>query len=874
MTRANIAARRSALVAARIMIVMAVLAISLTALPSGISAQGRTPEVAGRSSVQVPSPAEVLGYEIGERFTPVSGIERYLRTLADSSELVSLDTYGETVEGRPLLQAVVALPRYRARMDEILAANRELIDPDTPEERAREIAAENPAVIYLTYGIHGNESSSSEAALWTAFDLASGAPGVAGVLDSLVVVIDPAANPDGRDRYVNFFRQASLARPNPSPDLRERQEPWPGGRFNHYLFDLNRDWAWLTQLESRARLDRFLRYNPQVHVDFHEMGYASSYFFFPAADPVNDIFPDHILDWGARFGAGNARAMDAEGLLYYTGQVFDLFYPGYGDSWPSLMGAVGMTYEQGGGGRAGLLVERPDGTLLTLRERALGHRTTASATLRTAAAGRSDLLLGFAAIHREVDAGLDDVLLVPGSDAGRLDALVKLLRIQEVEVERATAEFQASATLHPGFDARDVFPPGTLRIPARQPRGRLAAALLRPENEFEAETTYDITAWALPYAYGVEAHSISGATGGDWVPWDADGPGPEPMSSLARGSYGYLLAPSFAHARALVDFLEEGGRAVSLSESFTLDGTAFPRGTLFFPRGRNEGLDARLATAGLEGAVVPIATGRVTEGPDLGTNDAAPISLPSIALVGGEGSSATSYGAHWYFLERILDVPFDALEHDRVGSVDLAEYDVLVVPEGSPVSAIDASGMDRIEAWVRDGGTLLAVGSAARDLAPRFDVEERTEPPGEGEVDEEEERLVQALRTREERELESRLDRVPGTILKTSLDPGHPLGFGAAAATYDDQIFVLSTGRAFEPEEHFSSVAYFPEGVDKVAGVVRERHLERMDRSAWLVEVGVGSGKVILFADDPLFRLFWYSGWQLWTNGILLGPAF
>ncbi len=871
MTKAGMVSRRGVPVAVTTAILLAIL---FAGLPGGTWAQEPVAVDPEGVLAQVPSPSEVLGYEIGERFTPVSGIERYMRALADASELISLDTYGETVEGRPLLQVVVALPRYRTRLDEILAANRELLDPDTPEERAREIADRNPAVVYLTYGIHGNESSSSEAALWTAHDLAAGAPEVAGVLDSLIVVMDPAANPDGRDRYVNFFRQSSLHRTNPNPDLRERQEPWPGGRFNHYLFDLNRDWSWLTQPESRARLDRFLRYNPQVHVDFHEMGYASSYFFFPAADPINDIFPDHILDWGARFGEGNARAMDAGGLLYYTGQVFDLFYPGYGDSWPSLMGAVGMTYEQGGGGRAGLVVERPDGTLLTLRDRALGHRTTASATLRTAAAGKTELLLGYAAMHREVDSGLDDILLVPGSDVGRVDALVELLRMQEVRVERATSEFQAAATPHPGFDSRDVFPPGTLRIPARQPRGRLAAALLRPENELDATGTYDITAWALPYAYGVEAHSTAGLSGGEWADLEGGVAELDPAALPRRGSYGYLLRPAFAHVRALVDFLEEGGRVVSLSESFTLEGTEYPRGTLFFPQGRNQELDAMLERAGLAGAVVPISTGRTTAGPDLGTNDSAPVSLPSVALLGGEGSSATSYGAHWYFLERVLDIPFDALDAEQVGSVELAGYDVLVVPEGNLVSRVGPSGMDRLESWVRGGGTLLAVGRAARDLAPTFEVEERSEPPSDEEVDEEEERLVRALRTREEREVESRLDRVPGTILRASLDPGHPLAFGAAAATYDDQFFVLSTGRAFEPEERFSSVAFFPEGVGRVSGVIRDRHLERMDRSAWLVEVGVGSGKVILFADDPLFRLFWYSGLQLWANGLLLGPAF
>jgi hypothetical protein len=285
----------------------------------------------------VPSPEGVLGYEIGAQFTDVAGVERYMRALADASDLVSVDRYAMTPQGRPLIQVLFALPRHRARLDEILAMNRELTDPETPELRAAEIAASNPAIVYLTYGVHGDESASPEAAIWTAFDLVTGSEGLSGVLDSLVVVMDPAANPDGRDRYVNWFRQAAQARPNPNPELRERSQPWPGGRVNHYLFDLNRDWAWLTQGETKGRLTRYLQYLPQVHVDFHEMGFSSSYFFFPAADPINTIIPPHVLEWAERFGQANAQAMDREGLLYYTGQNYDLFYPGYGDSWPSLL---------------------------------------------------------------------------------------------------------------------------------------------------------------------------------------------------------------------------------------------------------------------------------------------------------------------------------------------------------------------------------------------------------------------------------------------------------------------------------------------------------------------------------------------------------
>jgi len=820
----------------------------------------------------IPTPEAVLGYEIGDRFTDVAGVDRYMRALADASDLVSVDPYGTTPEGRSLVQVLFARPEYRGRLDEILAMNRELTDPETPEARAIDIAASNPAIVYLTYGVHGDESASSEAAIWTAYDLATGSGGLAGILDSLIVVMDPAANPDGRDRYVNWFRQAAQAGPNPNPELRERSQPWPGGRYNHYLFDLNRDWAWLSQAETRGRLERYLRYLPQVHVDFHEMSFTSSYFFFPAADPINTIIPAHVLDWAGRFGEANAQAMDREGLLYYTGQNYDLFYPGYGDSWPSLLGAIGMTYEQGGGGAAGTRIERPDGSILTLRDRAFGHRTTGNATLRAAADGKSDLLLGFAALHRTVDAGLDDIYLVPGADPGRADALVALLRAQGIEVERASEDVPAESIPHVGFQSREVLPRGTYRVRARQPMGLLAGALLRPDNFLEGTSAYDITAWALPYAYGVEAHSALRPAGGSWVP--VEGLLNEVPGATGLGSYGYLVRPSFTVIPGLVRFLAAEGRAVALSDTFSIGGTTYPRGTLFFPQSRNDELDARLSDAGLSGVAIPISSGRTTSGPDLGTEDAAPLTLPRVALLGGEGTSPTGFGAYWHFLEQVLEIPFDILAVDALSGVGLEEYDVVVVPPGSPNGVLGEAGMERLDSWIGSGGTLIAAGASARALAePLAEVAERTELEEEADPDRDE-RLDRALRTREEREIDRWREETPGTIFQVTLDPAQPLAFGADAGSLPGRVFILSSGVGFEPDETFETVAYFPEGLDRVSGVVSDETLQRLSRSAWLVERPRGDGKVILFADDPLFRGFWYSGFQLMSNALLLAPAF
>jgi hypothetical protein len=815
----------------------------------------------------VPSPEEVLGYGIGERFTDHGGVVRYMEALAAAApDMVRVKRYGESVEGRALVQVVIARRDNLARLDEILSRNRLLADPATPAARAREIAASNPAVLFFSYGVHGNESSSSEAALWTAWDLVRGAAEVAGVLDSAVVVIDPVANPDGRDRYVNWYRQAMGARPNPNPDAREHWEPWPGGRFNHYLFDLNRDWAWATQPETRARLATWDYWTPQVHVDFHEMSYASNYFFFPAAAPINPMYPRHILDWGAYFGDANARAFDQRGWTYYTGEGFDLFYPGYGDSWPSLLGAIGMTYEQAGSGRAGLAVRQPDGNILTLAQRATQHRTSGNATLRAAALRRQDLLTDFANFHQTMGEGLSDVVIVPDSHA-RAAALLDLLQRQGIRVEQASRAFRADATPHHGFTRRSEFPAGSYLVRARQPRGRLAVTLLQPETVLDATYSYDISAWSLPFAYGIEAHTLRRTPDAGWTA--ALARSRTAVGAPESGTFGMLAEPGFDVWPAVVRYLQDGGRVRVLNEAFTIEGRRWPAGTLFFPRLGVADFADRIRAAGIHELAAPVSTGRASAGNDLGTGNSHNLELPKVALIGGEGVGPTALGAHWFFLEQTLQIPFDMLPPDRVASVNLADWDVIITPDMGR-TLLGERGREALEQWVRRGGTLIATGSGARGLgADVAGIKLRETPTESADV-----RRERALQGREARQLERWEAQVPGAILTVQLDTAHPLVFGAGTDGRPDRLFVLHSGaQVFEPDPDFETVGHFRSELERVSGVIGERSLERLQQGSWLAMRRLGSGRVILFLDDPVFRHFWYSTFQLYANAIMVGPA-
>jgi hypothetical protein len=817
----------------------------------------------------VPSPADVLGHALGERFTDAGAVTRYAEALATASDRVDLVRYGTTPEGRPLFLLVVASAENIGRRDGVLRANARLVDPDLSTTDAASIARSNPAVVWFTYGVHGDESASTEAALWTAYDLAVDGPGTDDVLDSVVVVIDPMANPDGRDRYVQWYRGARGRQPNPSGSSREHHPPWPGGRYNHYLFDLNRDWTWATQAETRSRLAAWQTWNPQVHVDFHEMGYSSSYFFFPAAEPLNPIYPDYTVRWAEYFGRANAAEFDRRRWLYYTAETFDMFYPGFGDSWPSLVGAIGMTYEQAGSGGAGLVVERPDGTALTLADRATHHRVAGLATLRAAAVRKTELLSEFAGFHRSQGAGQPDILIVPGPDPAPALALVEALQTQGVQVQRATRPFRTSASPHPGFGERAEFPIGTYVVRARQPRGRLAVTLLQPETLLgEGVTqTYDITAWSLPYAYGVEAHSANALESGGFEAVPVFREATVSPATLEDG-YGWLLPPSFRSAGALLRFLDAGGRAFALRSPFELDGMSWPAGTVFLPG--DAGAAEAAHAAGLAAWVHPVRSGTTSRGHDLGTGSSITVRTPRIALLMGSGFSPTSAGAAWFFLEVTAGIPFDAVDASSVGRVSLSEYDVVVLPSGSPGRL--ASGVaEALGEWVEQGGALIAVGRSARWAASSIaDIELRA-AAGDELPDEERRRL--GLRTTSERRSDAWDDAVTGIILPLSVDTDHPLAWGAGMANKGRASFTLHLNDlGFEPTAGHQTVAAFGEGVDAVSGVVSESKLAEIAASSWLSVARSGRGQVILFADDPLFRLMWPANFVLFTNALIYGP--
>ena len=333
---------------------------------------------------KIQSPSEFLGYKLGDQFTPHYRVVEYYKYLTTVSKNIKLQEYGKTNESRPLFLAFVGSDSNISRLEEIRINNMSLtgIKDGSNILKPEEVLKDQPVLLWFSYNVHGNESVSTEASLQTVFDLLDPANlSTKAWLKNTLVILDPCLNPDGRERYVNFYNPIKNAVPDPLSFAREHMEPWPGGRANHYYFDLNRDWVWQSQVESRQRLAVYNKWLPQVHVDFHEQGINSPYYFAPAAEPYHQDISKWQREFQTIIGKNNARYFDQNGWMYFTRENFDLLYPSYGDTYPVYNGSIGMTYEQGGSGRAGLAVINAEGDTLTLKDRIDHHHTSGLSTL-------------------------------------------------------------------------------------------------------------------------------------------------------------------------------------------------------------------------------------------------------------------------------------------------------------------------------------------------------------------------------------------------------------------------------------------------------------------------------------------------------------
>ena len=816
---------------------------------------------------QVLSPEQFLGYRLGSRYTPHHNIVNYFRHVSEKvPEMVKLEQYGTTNEGRPLLLAYVTSRDNLNNLENIRQNNLRLAgmtaDKMAPNENA-------PAILWLSYNVHGNETSSSEAALLTLFELVN--PSNAGTkewLKNTVVLIDPCVNPDGRDRYVNWFNSVVGKTPNPQPFTREHSEYWPGGRANHYYFDLNRDWAWQTQIESQQRILKYNMWLPHVHIDYHEQGINEPYYFAPAAEPFHEVITPWHREFQTMIGRNNAKYFDRNGWLYFTRERFDLFYPSYGDTYPTYKGAIGMTYEQGGGPRGGAAVINEDGDTLTLWDRLTHHYTTGMSTIEITAQHAPQVVKEFKKYYdkaRTTPGGEFKAYLVKGDDGDKLKRLRTLLDRNQIQYANAAGGSVTGINYFSGKSESYKPAAADIVINANQPNSNLLQVLFERNSKLSDSNTYDITAWSAPYAYGLTTYGLNNYVTGSRAPEVASKP-------VADNAYAYAVSwNGVSSARFLAEVLKQGLKVRYAEQAFSIRGENFSKGTLLVTRTSNtvKNLAAVVKTAAAKSGVplTAIETGFVDKGFDIGSDRVRSIRGPKVTLVSGENVSSLGFGEIWHFLESELEYPVNVVTVNGLNRDVLKETNVLILPDGNYRFFSDKAMNDQLKDWVNGGGKIIAVENAAV-LMSRNDWGFKLKGADEKKDDQKDPKKVDysVLRKYENRERDYIPNLNPGSIFRVEMDDSHPLAYG-----YDREYFTLKQD---------DNIYEFISGNGWNVGVIRKNNYvtgftgsivkEKMKDGTLFGVMDMGRGSVVFLADNPLFRSFWENGKLMFCNAIFM----
>ncbi|MFN0123251.1 MAG: M14 metallopeptidase family protein [Blastocatellia bacterium] len=869
----------------------------------------------------IPTLQRAAGHNWAERITMHHEMERYVNALAEAAPArIRLVKSGETWEGKALYYMVIGSPENIARLDAVRAGMKKLADPrGLGANEASALIASLPAIVWLAYGVHGNEISSPDAALLTAYHMlaARGEPIADAARKNALVIIDPMQNPDGRDRFINYFRQNMGRWADADPQSAEHNEIWPTGRVNHYLFDMNRDWFNQSQPETRARTKAYLEWFPQVFVDLHEMGSNSSYYFAPPALPLNPNLTKPQLDWLTGFGKNNGKWFDKFRFDYYTRENYDSFYPGYGEGWPLFQGSVGMTYEQAS--VRGLIVRRTDDTAMHYRDSVHHHFIASLSTIEHTAGNREALLRYFyeyrkTAMEEAARETVKEYIITPGSDPGRAARLAALLMKSGIEVRRAEAAFSNPKTrdyFEGALQARD-FPAGSYLVSLAQPAKRLAKTLLDKQTlqdrEFieeqrernkkrRPEQFYDVTAWSLPLLWDVPCYMAEQVTSGNFTTLRE-----EPRAAgRMRGEKASLswLIPWGSHdaAAALADLFRQDVRVHASDVPFRLNNMDFPRGTLIVklkdnPADLEERMRALAAAHGVD--VYPTDSAWVDNGSNFGSENIKYLPRARVAMAWNTPVSQNSAGWTRYLLEQRYGCHVTTIRMDQLRGADLTRYNVIILPDGfyGAVAPDAASLRD----WVSRGGVLISLAGATTwlsdervnllpvrrekrdkpkaDKAPDKPVEadksktDATRPvaaaDGRGGDDEAIARAIEPL--------DEYPSATPGAIIRVRVDNKHWLGFGYGATT----TALMDSNRIFpllKLDQGVNVAITAPADKMLVSGMMWDDAQRQLPGKAFVLNAPLGRGHIVAFTEDPNYRAFQESMSLMFLNAVLLGPG-
>ncbi len=917
----------------------------------------------GPYNERVPRPQSILRFDVGDFHTTYAQMEKVIETIAASApDRVKIYDIGLTNEHRMQHLIAISSPENIARIDDIRNNIAGLTDPRTTSKTdADAIAQSTPAIAWMAYTIHGNESASFEAAMQVLYQLAaSNEPATQDILKNCVTLMLIGENPDGHERFVTWYNSVAIGDANRS--ALEHREPWSiYGRLSHYRFDLNRDTLAMTQIETQHMQEAFAKWNPQVSADHH--GQPSQFFFPPDSLPINPNLPQPAFGkWNEMYGRANAAAFDKNRWDYYVRDVYDAFYPGYWDMYPSLNGAIGMTFETDGGGTKGLRYLRDDGTVATLRSAIAKHFTASMSTLAVTAANKVDRIKDYydfraGGMREYAGSKMKRVVILPQKDPVKAAELVEVLNRSKIEVKVATSAF-SSPSAH-SYQTKNApaeshtFPAGSYIVDLNQPQRILIKAILEPDtpqdkafvednmgrfrrNQMKGAGQskedygfYDITAWSLPLAFGLDAYwtEDGGSEGGSAVT-------DETIATAKRGSYpgraqaSYIIPYTTDSAPAMVmRLMQSGFRVAVATKSMNAAGRNWPVGTFVVRVTRNpDTVHDAVAKLAVEMGVnvVAVNTGYADEG-DTGVGGQNVVSLkaPKIAIVADEAVDQTSYGSIWWTLDK-YGIKFTPMTVASVKRGGLKDYNVLIMPDGSAsqyMSLFGAGGVSSLKGWISDGGTLVTargasvfaalkdVGLTSSKLVGSDDDDEKSRPTDEPKPSpsptpgpsvrraENKNTPVEPNPNPSSEEMTSdKADALapglppiaspsadankvpvplPGSIMRATVDRTTYLTYGLQQ---DELPVLLASGYFFRISKEGSNAILFdakPKHPLTLSGFVWEGNTERLlAGTAYVIDEPRGSGHVILFAEEPFFRGIFRSNTRLFFNSIAFNGVF
>jgi len=821
-----------------------------------------------RYNRSIPKPEEIIGHQIGTSHTRTDQVVDYFEALASRSNRIILNDHAQTHEGRRLIHAIVTHPDNHENLETIREGNLKL--SDKPNSMSDQDLNKMPLVAYLGFSIHGDEASGTEASLLLLYHLAAGSgKQIDDILKNTVLIIDPMFNPDGRDRFVNWVNGNRGRVPTSDTQDREHNQPWPRGRTNHYLFDMNRDWMPVTQPESNGRIKLFHHWRPQFLLDAHEMGSNSTFFFQPGIPSrYNPNTPKGSIKLANKLIPFHAKRLDSIQSMYYSQQSYDDFYYGKGSTFGDIHGSVGILFEQASS-RA-LESETNQGRLVyafTIRN----HYMSTLGTLDGLVALRKEFLT----YHRDFYATAPDAakknqvrgyLVSLKQNRTRAQMLIQNLQKHRIVVH----ELKKSMTVK-----QTKFNPGeAVIIPSNQPQTRFLKGIMERMTTFEDSLFYDVSAWTLPLAYGVESYELkqnpNAYIGTQLGLVDLDGG----MLTGGKAKSAYLMKWDRYYApKSLYSIMDLGIRPRLTTQAFSavVDGkeVQFDRGTIVIPVYQRDA-DATITQDKIHKMMIHLAkmdhvniyasnTASTPSGPDLGGAYQGVLQKPKVAILSGDGTSSYGVGEVWHLLNFRMGIPVSLLNAKQLSARKLSKYNTIIVPDGF-YSNLDSTDIKTLKDWVLNGGTLIATQTGSRWVVNKKILNEKLKKGGMDTLD----------IPYEQAPMVTGAQRIGGSIFEVSLDNTHPIAYGYNKKTpmfrRGDTFFELSTSTAANVGRYTKNPL--------LSGYISEEKLKEIQNSASIIARRQGGGHVILFADNPSFRAFWYGSNGLLLNAVFFGQAF